>query len=356
MKRRQKASSRGSQKRYKLAILALGILFSILLFGRIIQLVSSFNKPLDPQMEMSKGYVWDGASSINVVFAPVAPVAPVAPAQSEIAVVGFNPIEKKITILHISGKTYIDLPKGYGTWKVESIYKLGQEEKNPIGAQLLELSISKLLGLPIDGVVFFSDKDYETAERVIKEWRGNPFAKIAAFNKIRTNLTAVETIRLFTALAQVRSDKIESLNLEHSNITESKLLPDSTRVLGVNKIQLDLFVRSKMFDTSIRDEGSSIAVFNATTRSGIAQDAARVLTNLGGNVVLVANSDKKQDKSLVFFGNARVSTSSERRLVSIFSPSCLKEKCDGVDQKVSSSRAQINIVLGEDYFKKWYQR
>lgn len=343
-------SAQKSRKKARSAFLALGLLFFVLSFARIIHIVTALDTPLTPGLVPEKKYVWDGHSVINVLFTSIKEEKP------NFSVVSFNPKEERVTIIDVPEQTYIDLPKKYGSWKLGSIYRLGQEEKNPAGAYLLELSVSKLLGLHMDGIVVLNSN--QKASEFVESLKKNPLSRLVFLGSgYQSELTPAELTKFFWSISSARSDKIAFVDLSRSNITDSKLLPDSSRVLGVNAVKLDLFVQDKMSDPLIIEEGSSVAIFNAAGFPGLAQQASRMVTNLGGNVVLVANAGGIVEESVVFSDQEKEGlTFTKSRLTQIFAPRCQKEKCQSVDPKVASSRAQINIVLGRDYYKTWYER
>lgn len=354
-------------KQTRLAFLAILILFTTLLVGISFQFLSSLTKPIS--LNLSQKFNWDGNSSLNFLIATKDELKSSSKGvqdsenqnYGEISLLSLHPITKKVVVLHMSDQIHLNVPKEFGYWNLGSIYRLGQEEKPPVGASLLKLSISKLVGLPVDAVIITKNKKYvKEPEELIKKIRQNPISIIGFLSDIETNLTPIEATKLFWYLSQVRSDKIQSLNLEDTALTESKLLPDSTRVLGVDNLRLDTFIRDYMADENFQDDGFSVAIFNATDRAGLAQEAARIVTNLGGNVVLTMSSSEKQEKTKVFIkdrdGQKISESKSAKRLTQIFAPDCLTQVCEVKDPKILNSRAQINIVLGEEYFKLWYSR
>lgn len=276
--------------------------------------------------------------------------------EQQISVITIDPNEKKATILSVPNKAYAQLPKDFGWWEVGSIYKLGQEENPPIGGSLLKLSLSKLLGLPVDGIIILNSKDPKTAQSFIERFHSNPIYALTIMPDIKTDLTPNEIFQTYQVLTTIRSDKIISLNLERSDITESKLLKDSSRVLGVDNVKLDLYIRQNLADSKILEEGKSIAVLNGTDNPGIAAEAARVIANMGGNVVIISSADEKAQQSGVYSQAQDGGGMTKDRLTQIFAPRCLNEKCTSTDAKITNSRAQITIVLGEDYFKFWHAR
>lgn len=261
----------------------------------------------------------------------------------------YDPGNKTIVILKIPDDTYFDLPKGFGSWRVGSIYGLGQEEKPPVGAELLKESLAKLLGLPIDG--YISLKSSVSIDQEVSSLHKNPASIVPFIGSIQTDLTPLETLNLLHSLSSVRSDKVTTLDIANSNLTESKLLPDQERVLGIDSISFDLFVRKYMADSTMVNEGVSVGVFNATDHPGIGADVARIVTNMGGNVIFVTNTDNTLGKTIV---TSSKSSLTSQRLIQVFAPWC--SNCKSADERVIDSRAEVNIVLGEDYYKDHYQR
>lgn len=316
--------------------------------------ISSFGKPITPTLARASHFKWDGNSVINVVF-----TSPNFQSNPDISLLSYHPNEKKAVVLHVSPETYLELPRGYGSWMIGSVFRLGEEETPHRGGELLRQSTGKLVGLNIDGIVLVDKKDYISPEALIEGWRKNPLASFLDLKDIQSDLSVSEASKLFTSLTSLRSDKIASLNMEQSSITQSQLLPDSTRVLGVDTVRLDLFVRNKMAEEEILTEGLSVAVFNGTDHPGLAQEVVRVVTNMGGNVIAVGNTEVRVGKSLVLLGvdiGDLKGGTTVKRLVQIFAPSCLKLTCELEDPKVSTSRAQVNLILGEDYYKIWRSR
>lgn len=349
----QKSSTNPKTKKstIRLSFYALGLLLFLIILGKLISFVYSLNQPITPNLTPKREYSLNSKSTLNFLFIN-------SSEKNNLSLVSFYPTDQKAIVLHISDQIYLEVPKEYGMWQVSSIYSLGQEEKPSIGAQLLSLSISKLVGLPIDGVVFLEDNQ-TTIEEFIANLRKNPLAPLFSVKTVRSNLTPLEQYNLFKQLSSIRSDKISSLDLAQSSITESKLLADSSRVLGVDTYKLDSFIRDKMADPNILDEGYSIAIFNGTSRSGLAQEASRIVTNMGGNVVITATSLIKVNQSQVIIkGDVEKNKNSVTalRIAETFAPRCLKTRCQTEDSEVNNSRAQINIIIGEDFFNFWHKR
>lgn len=338
----------------KLAFYAIGALVLLIVLGKLLAFVYSLSQPIASDFQINRNYKLDNKSSQNFLF-----VNNSDNPKEQISVISLYPREQKIIVMHISNQIYLNVPKEYGMWRVGSIYSLGQEETPKKGALLLTLSVSKLLGLPIDGVIFTKDNKSQKPEEFITKLHKNPLATYLETRNIRSNLTTFEAVKIFNSFSKIRPDKVNSLDLAKSTITESKLLPDTSRVLGIDSFKLDSFIRDKMADTSMVDEGFSVGVFNATEHTGLAQEASRIVTNMGGNVVITASSDIKQEKTSVVLSQSSLDAQkslTRERLAEVFAPNCIKEICLSKDPKISSSRAPINIILGEDFYNYWHKR
>lgn len=342
------------QKNITLAVGALVLLLLLLILGKIIGLLTAFNLPFTKSLVDEKSRIWDGKTSYNLVYASENPDKT---SLSQISLINFNPSDKKITVLKVSDMIYSELPRAYGTWRVGSIYQLGEEEGEKKGVVLLKLSLSKILGMPVDGIFISSDNKSDPPKVWSTSWK-NPLGISKLLTNAKTDLTPLEFIRLLYFSSKIRSDKIVTLDLSQSVITESKLLPDSTRVLGINYINLDSFLRDNLIDNLLYQENGTVAIYNATDKPGLAQEVARISTNLGANVVFIGNTEDKISKTIVVASSDSISESpfTYQRLASIYAPSCLKSSCSSQDNNVNNSRAHINIILGEDYYNYWYEK
>lgn len=365
LKRRPSGSSSNSksantQKNLKLALIALLILGLLLLFGRVFQFFSEFQKPFYVLNTQRRSVAWDGNSVINLVIAKSEQNEGTSDLR-DLSFVSFSPGEDKVTILKLSPDIYVDVPKNYGSWKLSSIYKLGQENNPPIGEDLVKMSVSKILALPVDGILEVSSKESPDIESLISEWKGNMFSKYSFLTKIKTDLSLKESLDFVSRISKVRDDNITSVDFLKTSITQSQLLPDSSRVLGVDAIKLDNFVKQNMTDPQISSEDLTVAVYNGTAHPGLTAEAVRMIENLGARVTIITNSSEKFVNSGIYINQeeseADVKVSGTyHRLTEIFAPNCFKQHCSTPDSEVLSSRAVINIVLGEDYYNYWSSR
>lgn len=339
-----------------LALLALGLL---LLIGKTFQIYSEFQKPFYVLNTKPREFSWDGNSVLNLIITKTQKNADGFDLK-EFNFVSLSPGEGKISIIKLSDEILLDVPKNFGSWKLGSIYKLGQENKPQMGEDLLKMSVSRMLALPVDGIIEVSGDQPLDLEGKIAGWRSNLLTGFSFLTNIRTDLSLKEGMDFITKASKIRSDKITSLDLFRSTITQSKLLPDSSRVLGVDGVKMDTYTKQNLIDPGISGEDLTISIYNGTDHPGLTEEAVRLINNLGVRVTIISNTNEKFVKNGVYIspeeGGGAKTTQTYKRLAEIFAPGCLKMECQTSDREVINSRAAISVVLGEEYFNYWSSR
>ncbi len=319
----------------KLALFVLGLILILLIIGQCIRAYQTLNSAWGVP-NTNKSYIWDQNFSINLVLR-----------QEKIAFLSFNPKMGKITIITLPDNLLIEVPKGFGAWQIRSIFNLGESNQAGQGSYLLKQAIASTMGLPVDGVIHFQKGgDFKG---LIEDFRKN-LKTWEILKEVKTDLALWELLQLKYSLGSVRFDKVEVLDLEELDLVDKKILADGTAVFTTDPIKLDSIVLD-LFDPSVKEEYKSVAIFNATSKALLAQDAARITTNLGANVIAIANSPNKVANTYLL-GNSQSKT--YQRLLQIFDKGCSQDsKCDKIPLEnlgVSSQRADIVIILGEDNF------
>lgn len=336
-----------------MALLILGLL---LVFGKVFQFFNEFQKPFYSLNTGEHAISWNGKSVINLIIAKSGGNHDLR----DLNFVSLNPLDEKISILKLSEDIYVNVPKNFGFWKLGSVYKLGQENKPQMGEELVKMSVSKLLGLPVDGIIEVSSKEDLNIESLVSQWKQNMFSGFNFLSQIKTDLSLKEATDFVFRSSKVRPDNIASVDFFRVPITQSKLLPDSSRVLGVDVVKLDTFIKQSLTDPVISGEDITIAVFNGTDHPGLSSQAVRLAGNLGSRVTIIGNTGEKFVKNGVYINTGEGSEIGEsrtyQRLAEIFAPGCLKTACTTADPEVANSRAAISIVLGEEYFNYWSSR
>lgn len=346
MRKKQKSKERSQ---IKLAVYALVFLVLLILFAKLFLFLGSLSKPFNPEGEASsKVKIWDGQTIINL-----------AVYSDQLYILSLNPAEKKALLVKIPDDLYLNLPLGFGSYPARSIYSLGQAEKPPIGANLIQTTLIYSFALPIDGYLIYQ-KQTIPFETLVEKMRGNPLTALLSLFNNKTNLSSLEIYRMMLALQSIRSDKLKILDLAKSQITKSILLPDTSRALGVDQIKLDQFLLSNFEDERLVEESKTIGIYNATTHPQLAEGASRLITNLGGRVIFISNAETNLARSEVLGDKSYTFD----KLYSFFTTSCISPgglnsvfqgtNCQQpLNKNLETQRADINIYLGEDYYQKF---
>lgn len=297
-------SRKNKAKQTKLAVIVLGLIILLLICSQVVR----FSKVLmNPMTKSDRAYRWDGQFNINLVLK-----------DQGISLVSYNSKDHTVTSIAVPDTTFLDVPGGFGKWQLRAVYELG-------GSDLLKKTLSDFFGLPLDG--------YVEGKSILDK---NLFSL-----DLKTDLTLLELIRLKFNLSQVRFDKIQEIDL--GQVLPKTTLPDSSEVFIFDSVKLDS-VLTELFDPSFVSEQKSVAIFNATDHPALAQKAARLVSNLGGHVIITTNTKALLKKTIVI-GEQSLTL---KRLKQIFMTS---DTIDPKDENLEASRAQINIFLGEDYYK-----
>lgn len=328
-----------NKRKTQLGLAVLLILIAVILIGQVVNFFINLHQPLNVQTDVKRGYEWENKFNLNVIIIG-----------ETVALLSFNPTDKTATLINIPNNTYLNVPKGFGLWQLRAIYPLGQQNNPPNGNLLLEGALQGLFGVPIDGTLEFKSEEMKnmSPEEILEYLKTNPF-NVFYYYGLQSDLTPWELIQLKFYLPQVRFDKIKIIDLLDTNVLDETLLADNTQVFVPDEIKVD-DVLQNFIETEIRSENKSIAIFNATSHPGLAQKAGRIVKNLGGNIIFTTNSKEKIDKTIVLGENSFTF----EKLEQIFGLECSSgTNCDKIsDQEVNSSRADINIVLGEDFYSK----
>jgi len=175
--------------------------------------------------------------------------------------------------------------------------------------------VGRFLEIPIDGFIVQNSLD-------LNQKVDSLFVKtILNYNKLKTNLTIIDLLKL-TMLART--------------IPESSV---NVKMVGdVNGLELDKAVGRLASDTSIEKDHQTIRIINGTEVIGLGNRLARLITNMGGDVIIVATSDSLIKKSSILYIDKKTYT--VERLQKVLGYEVAKEENNAI--------SDITIVIGED--------
>lgn len=346
------AKHKKSLKRTKLALVVLALLLLLFFIGKAAAFVANLQQPITKDSFLSfRRYLWDRTARLNIVVKT-----------NTISVLSYSPLEKSLVIVDLPNSLILPVAGGYGSWQLSSIYGLGQAEKDKLGAKMLKESVGQFLGVPVDG--FLEVTGYESTYELIQTLKEGILA-YAKLSEVKTDLTTSEMLSFVWGLSGVRFDKIEQVNLIRSGVLDNSVLADGTQIFSSDSDRIDSISSQYFVEGKITSEKASVSVINGTKTAGLAQKGGRVISNLGGNVIISANTTRPWQKSAIFL-SPKAQRATSKRMAEIFASDCssnlkcaiiicemakkysTSDKCFTDELQITDSRADINIVLGED--------
>lgn len=279
--------------------------------------------------QIFKNSCWNSKHEINFVIQA-----------GDVTIFSFNPRKRLLNILKIPGDTYILAAKGYGEYKIKNIYKLGEMEKIG-GGELLSSSIQRFFAVPVDGWIKLENYQLENNNLLPVFW-------LVIKRQARTNLSWWDLARLFWQTRNLAVDQINQLDLKKTNFISKNTLGDGSEVFKFEITSIDELTIRLFSDEEVLDEDLQIVVLNGTDYPGLAKDMARVVKNLGAELIGVKDSTSKIDQSQIFCqSRAQAISYTATRIARSFDMKIKNKKLD--DQEVD-----LVIVLGEDFWRRFY--
>src|SRR3989344_4735371 len=153
-------------RRNKLALFVLGLVVGLLLLSWGIKFTQSLFNSWNIQTNIPRKYHWNGEFNLNLLIRT-----------DKISLLSYNPKESKVAIVNIPDETFLEVPFGFGSWQLRSVYELGESQKEGGGYKLLEDTLTNFLAVPIDGLLDLSAlRPNKSAAEVVDILRKNPFS------------------------------------------------------------------------------------------------------------------------------------------------------------------------------------
>ena len=207
--------------------------------------------------------VWDGQSQLNLAINP-------SIADQPVLIAAFNPEEKSLNVLLIPPRTFIETIHGYGPYRVESIYRLG--ELNKKGGELFQGSLQEYLGIPVDAFASISNFEFP----ISNETKNSLSELLVGLLKSgKTNLTKWDVIRLWWSLRNIRQDKVNLVDLGQTSASQEVDLLDGTKANKIDTERLES-IMSQFFVDKKLDMKLAAGIGQLKLMSGYNEIAAKL--------------------------------------------------------------------------------
>ena len=298
---------------------------------------------------------WDGISRFTIIIHNHTE----DPLKGSLAVFSIEPKERKAVYMVFPYNTLFNVPYGYKSYMVSSIYKLGKLDSQRSAGKLLAKSTEISLGLAIDGYLVMENSDFQYVydnEADFKKTKINNFSFIGGFKNIRrflfgfksvdTDMTLMVRFTLWNAIRKLRADQISYIDLISNNILQDDQLSDGTSIKKINLDRFDISLSDDFQDTNIRAENITLEIINATKQERLAAQFAMILNRLGANVISTNTSEEPFGDSCTLYGTENEIEKSwiVKKLNKLYD-------CMQIKKKDKNQQSEIRIVLGERFVK-----
>jgi hypothetical protein len=286
---------------------------------------------------------WDGSAPFNVVWLEVGDLTNETAPLSRFAVLSFNPTLQRFTVIDLPLDYKIDLPS-QGVQRLGAVYGIGNLADPKVGTELAAKSASYLLGIPVNGYFLvgsdgidrlsqlFGSPDNLKSYFLLKNVTRLPKTMVLAHEFLKTNLSLKELLQVAYFVGRVRSDKVEDFSVEPRYLDDPK--------------SLDWRMSSYFADKRISDARLKVQILNGTAKSGLASFAARIVRNMGAEVVRAGNYDQ-QDVTRGFLVLNESGSYTARRLAQVFGVADSRPPRSSTEK-----RADITVILGLENYTK----
>lgn len=270
-----------------------------------------------------KGSLWNGNDRVNILISQ----------EDAFFVMTLEPKEPLLTVLKVPGNLYLEVPYGYGQYQAKSLRKLQELEKKP---NLALKTMQENLAVFLDGEI--AVKSFNPADK--KETEQKLLGLLAGAGK--TNFSRWDILRLWWKVKTLKKSEYKYLELEKMALLTRQKLADKSEVYLLDQANFDMKMQKIVLDPIVRLENLTIEILNGTDHQGLAEKAARILTNTGMSVVSTGNLDQKKEKT---------SVETAKKLAQSRTMTLVKKilNCSW-QEKTTDRRADVTIVIGEDYY------
>lgn len=260
-----------------------------------------------------------------------------------LTVVSLNPVKTGASLISVPVEATVEEASGLGEYKISSLYALGGITEPKMNVDIVVRSISSSLAVPLDAYVLtdvtgleeiFSELGQKfTLEDGVSLFTYKYFPKALTLlelsrKNLRTNLDFIEALKVVRFMHEVRSDRVQLLKLESEDFKDYMILDN----------KLINFVS----DSKITEERLKVLVLNGTLIDGLAMRTSRMVSNLGGTVLDIGNSENRNQKKTILIADDEDSFT-VKRLKEIFRIQEGRTRSEGLGE-----RADIILILGLD--------
>lgn len=273
---------------------------------------------------MINGSLWNDNYRLNILVKQ----------DSDLSLMTVEPKEPLLNVLKIPLNLYLEVPYGYGNYQAQALTKLEAMEKKP---NLVIKTIQENLAIYLDGQIEFDLGNLSDKRETEKKLFG------LIFKRGKTNFSSWDILRLWWKIRSLKENEYKYLDLKKMVLTTTQKLPDKSEIYLLDQATFDMKIQKIFIDPAVRLENLTVEILNGTDHPGLAEKAARILTNASISVVSTGNSETKTAKT--YFETEKKLSRSRTAAIIEKVLNCARR------EKTEDRRADVTIIIGEDYFQ-----
>lgn len=208
-------------------------------------------------------------------------------------VTSINRQNGSVSLVRIPSDTYVIVPAGFGSFRIGVLWKLGMIEK--LGGKILAAATQTFLGVPVDGWIGVKGET-PTVDGSSAEVIHTLTSMVWPWNikySTQTNIRPIDRILLWFFLSGRTVGHIISVDLSKENVVIPTILADGTAAEIGDPELVDKVTQRLFNETAFQTESLVVRIYNGSGVAGAGHEVARLLTNIGVNVVGVGNTDER---------------------------------------------------------------
>ena len=235
----------------------------------------------------------------------------------------------------------IEASGGYGWYGLDALWKLDVMDRH--GGIVYKNSLESALATPVlwyaTGVADDKLTDSDHAIEVVRRRLSLPNI-VHMIVTGQTNIRPLEVFYVWKQVQQIGSDAMTMHDFQYGRVSSDVTMPDETVASRFDSAKYDALVGNTLEDTTFRQEGMRIALYNTTGTPGIGQKIARLIEHMGGFVVFVGNEDPEIEGNCEVTGEKRMLSSRTAEFFRSFYGCSIRE------EQGDKGRADIIVRLG----------
>ncbi len=253
-----------------------------------------------------------------------------------------DPNKETIFLVDFPEDLLVDAFGGYGQFKFRNLHGLAVQENKP---EIFVKSVEYFFGIPIDYWLNYEEKELPKITTDMPRF---------IFGIVQRSIIGVDTIAsgedklniyLLSGFLKNRHLYWQYKNTVDLGLVVSRKEGSLAKDWFLDLDSWDEWSQSYLSDSSLKEEGYSLGIYNTTHEKGLASQTARIFSNSGFWVVKVGNDENDEKNCRIEIKtNEQLNTKTLERIKKIVD--CPVEI---VDEKSFLDFTDINLYLGDEY-------